>query len=325
MTRVTEPYRNALVILAIAAILGPLFGASFSLAMGRPTPHHIPAGLVGAVSTRDAPVAAALEAQTGGGLALHPYPSIAAAEQAIGEQRIYAALVLANGHAQLLVASAAGSSVARMLEEAAEQVSAASAGSISVVDVRPLPASDPQGLISFYVMLAATVTGFVTMLQLRAYASRLSLRAWLACIIALAAIAGLVLAVLIDPVIGALGGAFVELWLILAAMIAVAALWCSTMLAFVGKWAFVPTFGLLMVLGVPASGGAVAPPLLPGFYRFIDRFSPSGAAVEMVRNAAYFRHDQHLEPGLVLAAWIASLLAALVLGARFGGRTPGGQ
>jgi uncharacterized phage infection (PIP) family protein YhgE len=86
----------------------------------------------------------------------------------------------------------------------------------------------------------------------------------------------------------------------------------------------VPTFGLLMILGIPSSGGAVAPPLLPGFYRFLDSFLPAGAAVETIRNAVYFRHAQHLEPGLVLAGWIVCLLAVLVLAARLGGRTPGG-
>jgi hypothetical protein len=304
--------------------MGPLFGGSFSLAMGRPVPHDVPAGLVGVVSAREAPVAAALEAQTDGGLAFRHYPSPDAAERAIGEQRIYAALVLTGGQTRLLVASAAGSSVARVFEQAAEQVSARSASPITVVDLRPLPAGDPEGLIPFYLILAATVTGFVTMINLRAHASRLPLRGWLACVAALAAAAGLLLTVVIDPVIGALHGPFLELWLAIAAMIGVAALWASAMQALVGAWAFVPTFGLLMVLGIPSSGGAVAPPLLPGFYRFLDLFLPSGAAVETIRNAVYFRDAQHLEPILVLAGWIVCLLAALILVARFGGRTPGG-
>jgi hypothetical protein len=210
-----------------------------------------------------------------------------------------------------------------VLEKAAEQVSARSASPITVVDLRPLPTGDPEGLIPFYVTLAATVTGFVTMLQLGAHASRLSLRGWLACIAALAATAGLLLTVVIDPVIGALHGPFLELWLAIAAMIGVAALWCSTMQALAGAWAFIPTFGLLMILGIPSSGGAVAPPLLPGFYRFLDLFLPSGATVETIRNAVYFRNAQHLEPILVLVSWIICLLTALILAARFGGRTPG--
>ena len=53
--------------------------------------------------------------------------------------------------------------------------------------VRPLPAGDPQGLVPFYVTLAATIMGFISMFQLRANAAPLSLRAWLVLIALLAA------------------------------------------------------------------------------------------------------------------------------------------
>jgi hypothetical protein len=41
------PFRTALVIIAIAAAMGALFAAAYSLAPGRATPHHITVGLVG--------------------------------------------------------------------------------------------------------------------------------------------------------------------------------------------------------------------------------------------------------------------------------------
>lgn len=309
-------HRNALIIIGIACLVGTAFGVSFTLALDRPKPHEVPAGIVVTPSTRQA--AADLEAHTQGGLAFRPYPTTAAVEQALDQQLIYAGLVPSGAGAQLLVASAAGSSVAEVFERAAGT-------QIVVVDVRPLPDGDSSGLLPFYLTLAATVTGFVTMFQLRTHASRLSLRAWLLCVLSVAAITGGMLAILTGTVTGSQHGPLPVVWAALTAMIVVAALWASTMQVLAGPWTFIPTFVFLMVVGIPSSGGAVATSLLPAFYRFLARFVPSGAAVETIRDALYFRDTQDAEPIAVLAAWIVCLIAALLLAARLRGRTPGGQ
>ena len=168
-------------------------------------------------------------------------------------------------------------------------------GPLQIVDLHPLPPTDPQGLASFYATLAATILGFVTMFQLRANAASLSLRAWLVCIVVLALVGGLVLALITDPLLKALQGPFPELWAALAAEIAAAALFNAAMLTLIGRWAFIPTWGLFIAIGNAASGGAVAPPLLPAFYRFVGQFLPNGATVETIRNAVYFTDYQHLD------------------------------
>ena len=160
------------------------------------------------------------------------------------------------------------------------------------------------------------------MFQLRANAPGLKFRDWLAAIAVLAIAGGLVLAVVVDPLIGALHGPFPELWLALAAEVAVAALFCSTMLVLVGRWAIIPTWTLFVILGNTSSGGAVAQPLLPPFYAFVGRFLPPGATVSIVRTAVYFRRDQHLEPFIVQAVWLVGTLAALLISARRLGRGP---
>jgi len=309
--------------MAIAVIMSSVFAVSYSLALGRPTAHHIPAAVIGDPASRPA-IVRALEAVTRDGLDLRRYASTSEAERMIAEQRIYAALVLNTPHPRLLVASAAGTSVARLLEQAAIGVPPSAGGPLEVIDLHPLPPSDPEGLVSFYVTLAATVLGFVTMFQLRANAPGLSLRAWLACVAGLAAIGGLVLTLIVDRLIGALHGPFLELWAALAAEVAAAALFNSAMLALIGRWAIVPTWGLFIAIGNASSGGAVAPPLLPAFYRFVGRFLPNGATVETVRNAVYFRHNQQLEPVVVEAAWIVCSLLAVLLAAELRGQTPGG-
>lgn len=314
-------HRGVLVVIVAAVVIGPLFGASFSFALGRQTPHDLPVGLVGRGAALDG-AAAALEAQTRDGITFRQFPSTRQARRAIDQQEVYGLLDEAGGRPELSVAGTEGSSVVRTLELAAE---GATGGGLPVVDIRPLPSSDPLGLIPFYLTLASTVTGFVSMIALHGNAPPLRLRHWLLCLLAVAVGASLLLAVLVHAVIGALPGPLWELWVISAASVGASGLWSSTMLAIVRRWVLIPTFGLLMVLGVPASGGPAAPQLLPDFYGLFNRFLPPGATERAIRNAAYFQHDQHVEPLAVLSVWIVGLLLILTVLSTLTGRTPSGE
>jgi hypothetical protein len=289
---VRPPYRNALVIIGIVVVMGVLFCASYSLVLGRATPHRIGIGLVGRPAERPALVGA-LELAAGGGLVFRPYPSAQAARTAINQQAEYGALVLGPGPPRLLVSSASGASVARVLEQAAARTSLALGEPIPVANLHPLPPGDPSGLAEFYATLAATVVGFITMFQLRALVPGITLGGWCALIAVLAVIGGLALALVVELVISALPGPFPELWYGLGVEIAVAALISSALIVLIGRWAIIPTWLLLIVLGNTSAGGAVAPPLLPPVYAFIGRFLPPGATVDILRTATYFRHYQH--------------------------------
>lgn len=307
--------RVVAVVIAIAVAMSGALALSYTLALARPKPHNVPTGIVGDAASGPQ-LMSALQAATDDGLAFRRYPSADAAEHALSEQDIYAALVLTRGRPRLLVASAAGISLARDLEQTADQISQTSAGPLAVVDLHPLPSSDPQGLVTFYVMLAGTILGFLATMQLNANTSGLSIRAWLVSIAALALAGGLVLTVAVGPGIGALRGPFPELWAALAAQIAVAALFCRTMIRLFGRWAIVPTWGLLVLIGNASAGGANAPPLLPSFYEFVGRFLPNGATVEIIRNAVYFPRHQHLEPMIIQALWLGCTFGALMLAVR---------
>jgi hypothetical protein len=111
------PYRNAVVVMTIAVTMVSIFAVSYTLALGRPTPHDIPAAVIGQRAHRPG-VIRTLETATGNGLRLTPYASLARAEHALSEQRIYAVLALKPGRPSLSIASAAGTSVARVLEKA---------------------------------------------------------------------------------------------------------------------------------------------------------------------------------------------------------------
>jgi hypothetical protein len=209
-----------------------------------------------------------------------------------------------------------------VLGQAAAAASQALGEPIPIVDLHPLPPGDPSGLVEFYATLAASIVGFVTMLQLRAAVPGVSLGGWLCLIVVIAVVAGFVLALVTDPLINALPGPFLELWYAWGAEIAVAALFCSTMIVLTSRWAIIPVWLLFVILGNTSAGGAVAPPLLPPVFAFVGRFLPPGATINIIRGAAYFGNDQHAVPFVVQGAWLVCTLVALLVCVRLLGRRP---
>lgn len=318
-------YFKAAVIVSVAVIMGALFAVTYSIALGRPVPRHIPAALV-SPDRPDPAIISALQQATNGALDFRAYASFDAARAAIDKRQVYAALILAPGRAAtVLIASAAGFSVARVLEQAVQRAESQLGRPLDIQDVRPLPRSDPQGLVPFYVTIAATFVGFVTIFQLRANVGDLSMREWLFAVGALAVLIGIALTVVSGPVLGALRGPTDQLWGAFAMQSAVAALFASTMLVIIAQWAIVPTWLLFIVLGNTSSGGAVAPPLLPPLLAWLNRFAPSGATVTLVHDAAYFPHAAHLQPLVVDACWLVGTLAALIVAVRVTHRLPTGK
>jgi hypothetical protein len=297
---------RAVLISVIAIAMGALFVTSYSLALGDPVPHRIDAAIVGDAAAHG-PTVRAVERVAQNGLAFHPYPSRAAALRALDLQQAYAVLDVSSARPTLYVASAAGASVARLLE----RISAVDPR-VRVVDAHPLEAHDPSGVEIFYLMLVATIVGFITVFQVAAQAGEMRLRHRSIFVVALAVVASLVFALVDGPLLDRLSLPVPEAWGILTLQLLAVASFASLMLALIGRWAIVPTWLFFTILGNSASGGAVAPPLLPRPFAFISQWLPSGATVTALRNAVYFRDYQHVQPLVVLAAWAALLFAGMI-------------
>jgi hypothetical protein len=253
-----------------------------------------------------------------GSLVFHRYASVPVALHAIDEQHVYAALDLTATRPTLYVASAAGASVARVLE----QVSADDP-TVRVVDTHPLGTADPNGVETFYLMIVATIVGFLTVFQVRTNAGGLPLGRWTAFLVALAVAASLVFTLVDGPLLHRLDLPVLESWGILALQLLAVASFASLMAVLLGRWAILPTFLFFVVLGNSASGGAVAPPLLPPPFAFVSQWLPSGATVTALREAVYFPTYQHAHPIVVLATWATALFAAMLLVSHRLGRSPG--
>lgn len=294
----------------VSVIVGSLFVATYSLALGNPVPRHIRAGLVGS-PTANPKAITAVEQVARHKVVFQRYDSVAAARSAIDHQQVYAALDVGSSRPVLYVASAAGVSVARVLQK----ISVIDP-TVRIVDTHPLAADDPNGLDIFYLMLVATVVGMITVFQVRAQAPGLQLRHHISFVIGLAVLAATVLTLVDGPLLHRPAALYPEEWGILAVHVIAVASFSSLMVVVLRAWAIVPAWLFFVILGNASSGGAVAPALLPQPFAFLSQWLPSGATVGALRNAIYFRHYQLARPLVVLAIWAAGLFITWILVAR---------
>jgi len=308
---------RTIVIAVLAIVMGSLFVTSYSIALADPVPHRIDAALVGEPAGQ-ARTVDAVQSVADGSLVFQRYASVSAALHAMDQQDVYAALDLTSPQPTLYVASAAGASVARVLE----RISAVDPA-VRVVDTHPLEPADPSGLDVFYLMFIATIIGFFTVFQVRPNAGGLSLRRWTAFVVGLAVAASLVLTLVIGPLLHRLELPVLQSWGILALQLIAAASFASLASVLIGRWAVLPTWLFFVILGNSASGGAVAPPLLPRPLAFVSQWLPSGATVTALREAIYFPTHQHAQPIAVLATWATALFTAMLVVSRRLRRSPG--
>jgi hypothetical protein len=181
-----SPQERAVLICVVAVVMGSLFVTTYSLALGDPVPHHIKAALVGDPAGSPRTIAA-VEKVADDKLVFEHYSSVPAALDAINHQNVYAALGLDSSRPTLYVASAAGASVARVLEK----IAVVDPG-VRVMDTHPLASDDPNGLDIFYLMLVATIVGMTTVFQVQGHASGVELRHHISFVIGLTVLASTV-------------------------------------------------------------------------------------------------------------------------------------
>jgi hypothetical protein len=315
----------ALVVTLIIAVVAALFAGSYSLAMADPKPHDVPIGLVSAVVT-PAQLRTALADPPTTTFQVTTFPTTADALAAIEDQRIYGALVDSGTSGRLYISSASGDSVARLLEGDVPVLEAALGHPVTVVDTHPLSPSDPSGLVLFYVPLVAVIIGFLGAVQTRTNAAKLTMRGELTWDVIRSVLAAFAIVLTIGVILRIMPLPFLPSWGVLALTMLVAGMTYNVFRILVGaRWALLPTWVVFVLISNPASGGAVAPTLLPPFYEFMGRWMPTGAAVNAIRDLAYFPGHLHAEPYVVLVVWLAVTTALFVTLRlyRFGSGAPG--
>ncbi|MEE1757427.1 ABC transporter permease [Streptomyces sp. SP18CS02] len=299
-----SPFLPACVLVLILAAAAALFAGSYTYTMANPTPRHIPTAVVGSAGTEEGRAfITGMEKALHASLELRPFATDAQARDAVEVQRIFAIITVRQGSVELDVASAAGASVAQVLAESAARVSGATGVPVEVRDIKRLQPGDPRGLALFYISLAAVIIGFVGAIQLSVHARALQPAERIGFTVAYALLGGFAIAATVDWLLNALDLPFVESWLILALTMFASGMVFTMFNTLIGRWAMLPTWGLMVLLGNPSSGGAVSWPLLPSALGHIGRWLPPGASVNAQHTAVYFGGHQHVFPFAVLAGW----------------------
>ncbi|WP_088798551.1 MULTISPECIES: hypothetical protein [unclassified Streptomyces] len=299
-----SPYLPAVVLIFIVAAAAGLFAGSYTYAMANPTPRSVPTAVVGSPDTP--PVKAftqGMEKALNASLRLTGYRTYGQARRAVDEQQEFAILRARGRGVELDVSGASGATVAQLLAQSGAKVGKAIGVDVRIRDIKPLQKGDPRGLALFYVSLAAVIIGFVGAIQLSVHARGLDPAERIACTAVYALLGGFCIAAVVDWWLGALRLPFVESWLILALTMFTSGMVFTMFNALMGRWAMIPTWGLMVLLGNPSSGGAVSWPLLPSALGLIGRWLPPGGSVNAQHTAVYFGGHQHAFPFLVLAGW----------------------
>ncbi|MFD5627462.1 ABC transporter permease [Streptomyces sp. NPDC127072] len=301
-----SPFLPATVLVLIITAAAGLFAGSYTYTMANPTPRHVPTATVGEYDEeRGRAFVDGMEKALDASLRIRSYESRAAAVRAVDEQKVFAILDVRESGRQVTldVSGASGASVATLLAEAGLAVGKETGVAVTVADIKPLQKGDPRGLAIFYISLAAVIIGFVGAIQLSVHARGLNPWERIAFTACYALLGGFTIAAVVDWLLGALDLPFVESWLILAFTMFTSGMVFTMFNTLFGRWAMIPTWGLMVLLGNPSSGGAVSWPLLPSVLGFIGRWLPPGASVNAQHTAVYFAGYQHAFPFLVLAGW----------------------
>ncbi|AKG44336.1 ABC transporter permease [Streptomyces xiamenensis] len=317
-----SPYYAAVVISLLAAVGAAVFAGAYTYALANPTPHRMPVAVAGEPeSARTTAYVSALEEALHTTLRIHTYPDYPQAVDAVERQRVFAIVRERDDAIDLSVSSASGASVAELLKTAGPAAGHKIGAQVTVTDLKPLHSGDPRGLALFYITLAAVIIGFLGTIQLSVHASRLTPGERIVAVAGFSALGGFLIAATVDWILDAVPLPLIS-WLQLMLTMFTAGMVFTVFNTFFGRWALLPTWALLVILGNPASGGPVSWPLLPAALGILGRWLPPGASVNALHNAVYFHGYQHLQPYLVLLGWA---LVSSVIFWTWRTRHPGGR
>jgi uncharacterized protein DUF3533 len=289
------------VALSVVLAVQAAFVLSYVGALHDPKPHGVRIAVVG-----ESQLPAAVGKQFS--LQPTPYESEAAARTAIDERKADAAFVSGPAGATLIVVPAAGPSMATALGTVFTAAGAALHQKLTVVQVHPVPSGDRVGNVSFLVVMALIIGGYLASTFGMAFGGPPTHRrrrlASLACV---SVVGAFVTDLIAGPVLGALPSSkFFVLWAAFTLVMAAVAFATAGLQAVLGAAGTLVVVVVFVIFGAPASGGTVPTPFLPGFWRAFGPFLPAGAGTTLVRNIVYFDGNAIARALIVLVGYLVA-------------------
>ena len=341
------PWRQLTIIAVLLPLMIVLAVLAFAWPAARIAPRGLPVGVVG-TGTASERVLAGLNRSDPGGFDVRRYADQASARAAIRDRDIYGAFVIGPGAARdgggaagdgsggaagdgpggvtVLEASAASPSVAQLLSNVGQELgrnagppaqaggATPRAAQVRDVDVVPLPAGDPRGLVLPAALLPLTICGVIMAAVIGlVLAFRPAWRQIMALIV-VSATAGLGAYLIAQGFLGALPHEAVATWAALSLTVLAVGATTAGLIALIGAGGLGLGVVLMIFVGNPFSGATSAPELLPAPAGAIGQWLPPGAGASLLRSTAYFGGQGAAGHLIVLVAWIAAGLAAVLAG-----------
>jgi hypothetical protein len=287
------------------------FIMSYIGAFHSPKPHEIRLGIVSPLEKISGQTIDKMNA-----ISAHPLNAVHIADKDTAIQRIKsgelsAALVINifGKTDTLLISSGGGAAVANAVTKVMTLLEATQGRKVEVQDVVPLQSGDYYGLTGFYLVIGWIVGGYL-MASLLGIAKgtrpatprRAYIR--LGAIVPYAIISGFGGAFIVDQVLGALTGHFVELSLLGALLVAAAAAVTMALQVMFGVVGIGLAVLVFVILGNPSAGGAYQTELLPPFWHFLTNALPTGAGTDSVRRIVYLESSGIRGHVIVLSVWV---------------------
>ena len=312
--------RTTMVLLVGVLGIQLLMIGSYVGALHAPKPRDVPIAVVG---PQEVVRPALAQLRAGGVLKPRLARTLPGSLRLIDRREVYAVLIPGASSDRLIVAQAASASVAELLPLALRRMEPAGRR-LSVQTVKRLPANDPRGLSPFYLVVGWLVGGYIgaTVLGLarggvprsRGVAARR-----LATLGGYALVSGLLGTIVVQQIVGVLGGHFLALAAVGALVVFATGAATAALQSLFGIAGTALAVLLFVALGNPASGGPLATELLmPGLWRVVGPFLPPGAGTTLVRNISYFNGNAIGDSLLVLGGYAVLGCAVVVLARRRG-------
>jgi hypothetical protein len=302
--------RAALTVMVSALLTGGLFSLFYIAVFNAPEPHELPIAVAGTSAT-------GLQEQSGNQYKLIQVSDQAAGLAQLNRHEVYGVIELDGAHRRVVLSytSVDGSSVLAYMQPLAADIARSAGMTLKVRNTTPeVAANATPGRSVFFAVFGTALTGFVLSQALSSLAKklRLSLRARLGIMLLVSVIAGLFVALLLDPWYGIAPRTFWSALPMLALLCMSAVVIGTALLEAVGPLGQVITAVLFITLGNATATGILPMPFLSPAYQVISRILPTGNVVRAVLCSAYFEGTGQFLGYLVPLIWVTVGVLVLV-------------
>jgi hypothetical protein len=302
-----------MVALGVCAVMECLFAFNYMSAGHAPKAASMPFGVTGS-----SPILTAAEKTFS--LKVTRYPDEAAVKEAIGQAKIWGALIPAStaGTPSTLIVVPSISDLSPLDIAAQFEHAAKITGQppLTVQQYTPVPLAkkDPFGLVQSLMLIPLLVGGYMSATLLMAATGKAAGR-WRAVQLAgFAIVAGLV----VDLVVGVwlqgyASDKFWIVWPICTLIVAAVAFVAAVLQKLIGAAGTLLTIIVIILFGNPSSGGANGVPYLPTFWRDIGPYLPPRNGYILLHQTIYFSGHGTTQALVVLLAYLAVAAAILIV------------